>query len=96
MRITTKFGSQELDIYNSTYDFSKFACKSEINELAFNPKPLTAGTLEPAGPACQGHQSRAVALTGQSSPTASSPVTAPVLRQSLRPCAHARATSWTD
>ena len=25
MRITTKFGSLELDIYNSTYDFSKLA-----------------------------------------------------------------------
>ena len=35
MRITTKFGSLELDIYNSTYDFSKLAYISEITELAF-------------------------------------------------------------
>jgi len=32
---TKKFGSLELDIYNSTYDFSKLAYISEINELAF-------------------------------------------------------------
>ena len=37
MRNTTKFDSQKLDTYNSTYDFLKFAYKSEINELAFNP-----------------------------------------------------------
>ena len=35
MRITTKFGLLELDIYNSTYDFSKLAYISEINELVF-------------------------------------------------------------
>ena len=36
MGITTNFGSQKLDIYNSTYDFSKLAYISKINELAFN------------------------------------------------------------
>ena len=35
MRNTTKFASLELDIYNSTYDFSKFTYISEINALAF-------------------------------------------------------------
>ena len=35
MRNTTKFGSPKLDIYNSTYDFSKFAYISEINALEF-------------------------------------------------------------
>ena len=50
MRITTKFGSQELDILNSTYDFSKFAFKSEINELAYRTKPLTARTQGQTGP----------------------------------------------
>ena len=44
MRITTKFVSQELDVENSTYDLSKFAYKSKINELAYRTKPLTAGT----------------------------------------------------
>jgi len=29
MRNTTKFGSPKLDIYNSAYDVSKFAQKSE-------------------------------------------------------------------
>ena len=34
MRNTTKFGSPKMDIYNSTYDFSKLVQKSikEINE----------------------------------------------------------------
>ena len=50
MRITTKFGILELDIYNSTYDFSKLAYISKINVLASRPKPLTAGALESAGP----------------------------------------------
>ena len=35
MRNTTKFGSPKLDIYNSTYDFSKFAYISKINPLEF-------------------------------------------------------------
>ena len=43
MRITTKFGSLELDIYHFTYDFSKLTYISEINELASRPKPLTVG-----------------------------------------------------
>ena len=79
MRITTKFGSLELDIYNTTYDFSKLVYISYINELASRPKPLTAGTPESAGPARQWHQNRATELAGQSSPTASSPATAPAL-----------------
>ena len=37
LRNTTKFGSPKIDIYNSTYDFLKFAFKSKINELALNP-----------------------------------------------------------
>ena len=52
MRITTKFGSLELDIYNSTYDFSKLTYISKINELASRPKSLTAGALESAEPTC--------------------------------------------
>ena len=52
MRITTKFVSLELDIYNSTYDFSNLAYISEINELASRPRPLIAGALESAGLAC--------------------------------------------
>ena len=56
VRITTKFGSKELDIYNYTYDFSKLTYISEINELASRPKPLTAGVPESAGPACQWHK----------------------------------------
>ena len=56
MRITTKFGSLELDIYNSTYDFLKLVYISEINELASRPKLLTAGVPESAGPARQGHK----------------------------------------
>ena len=47
---TTKFGSPKMDIYNSTYDFSKFAFKSKINELAFVLQPLTAGTPASVGP----------------------------------------------
>ena len=82
MRITTKFGSQELDIYNSTYDFSKLTYISKINEVASKPKPLTAGTLELAGPARQWHQNRAVELAGQSSPMVSSPAMAPALQAS--------------
>ena len=35
MRNPTKFGSPKLDIYNLTYDFSKFAHISEINALEF-------------------------------------------------------------
>ena len=54
MRNTTKFGSQRLDIYNSTYDFSKFAYKSEINGLASKPKPLTAGSPSQSGPRVSG------------------------------------------
>ena len=53
MRNTTKFGSQELDIYNSTYDFSKLTYKSKINELASKPKLLTAGVPESVGPVRQ-------------------------------------------
>ena len=56
MRNTTKFGSPKLDIYNSTYDVSKLTYISEINELALDLLPLTAGTHELAGPACQRHQ----------------------------------------
>ena len=82
MRITTKFGSLELDIQNSTNDFSKFAYKSKINELASKPKPLTAGTPESARPACQWHQNRAKELVGRSSPTASSSAMAPALQAS--------------
>ena len=80
MRITTKFGSLELDIYNSTYDFSKLAYISEINELASRPKPLTAGARESVGPARHRLKYRVPALTGRSSPTASSPATAPAPR----------------
>jgi hypothetical protein len=29
MMNATKFGSPKLDIYNSSYDFSKFACVSK-------------------------------------------------------------------
>ena len=53
MRNTTKFGSQKLDAYNSTYDFSKFAYKSEINELAFNPIAVDTWVPELARPARQ-------------------------------------------
>ena len=35
MRITTKFGSQELDLQNSTYVFSKLHENLKINELSF-------------------------------------------------------------
>ena len=51
LRNTTKFGSQKMDIYNSIYDFSKFAFKSEINELAYRTKPLTAENPGSDGPA---------------------------------------------
>jgi len=44
MRNPTKFGSLKLDIYNLTYDFSKFAYISEINALELDLQPLTAGT----------------------------------------------------
>ena len=56
MRNTTKFGSSKFDIYNSTYDFSKFAYILGINELALDLQPLIAGTHESAGPACQWHK----------------------------------------
>ena len=82
MRITTKFGSQELDIYNSTYDFSKLTYISKINEVASKPKPLTAGTPESVVPARQWHQNRAAELAGRSLLMASSPATAPALQAS--------------
>ena len=53
MRITTKFGSLELDIQNSTNDFSKFAYKSKINELALNPTAVDSWDPESVGPARQ-------------------------------------------
>ena len=31
-----------MDIYNSTYDFSKLHANLKINELSFNSEPLTA------------------------------------------------------
>ena len=96
MRITTKFGSLELDFYNSTYDFSKLTYISEINELASRPKPLTVGVPESAGPTCHRLKNRVPALTGQSLPTASSPVTAPALRASPRHPARTSVASWTD
>ena len=43
MRNTTKFSSPKLYIYNSTYDFSKFAYISNL-------QPLTAGAHELARP----------------------------------------------
>ena len=52
MRIIKKFGSLELSIYNSTYDFSKLAYISKINALASRPKPLTARAPESDGPTC--------------------------------------------
>ena len=70
MRITTKFGSLELDIYNSTYDFSKLTYISKINELESRPKPLTAGA------ACHRLKNRVLVLTGRTSPTVSSPMMA--------------------
>ena len=45
MRNTKRFGSPKLDIYNSTYDFSKFAYVSEINGLEF--KSTAAGSGGP-------------------------------------------------
>ena len=45
MRNTTTFGSPKLDIYNSTYDFSKLAYISKINELAF--KSTAADSWDP-------------------------------------------------
>ena len=36
MRNTTKFGSPKMDIYNSTYDFSKLVQKSR-KEIKLNP-----------------------------------------------------------
>ena len=52
MRNTTKFGSPKLHIYNSTYDFSKLAYISEINELAFKSTTVDSWGPESAGPAC--------------------------------------------
>jgi len=52
MRNPTKFGSPKLDIYNSTYDFSKFASIFEKNALELDLQPLTAGALESTRPAC--------------------------------------------
>ena len=54
MRITKKFDSLELDIYNSTYDFSNLTYISKMNELAYRPKPLTAGSPSQSGPRISG------------------------------------------
>ena len=45
IRNTTKFGSPKLDIYNSTYDFSKFVYILEINALEF--KSIAADSWDP-------------------------------------------------
>ena len=56
MRNPTKFGSPKLNIYNLTYDFSKFAYIAETNALELDLQPLTAGAQESAGPACHWHK----------------------------------------
>ena len=53
LRHTTKFGSQDLDLYNSTYHFSKFASNLKTDELAFSIESLTAGALGSVDPTCQ-------------------------------------------
>ena len=82
MRNTTKFSSQKLDIWNSTDDFSKFAYKSKINELAFNPIATDSWGPESIGPARQWAKNRAAELAGQSLPAVSSSVMAPSLQAS--------------
>ena len=59
LRNTTKFGSPDLDLYNSTYHFSKFAIKLKTNELAFCIESLTARALSSVDPTCQQWQNRA-------------------------------------
>ena len=59
LRNTTKFGSQDLDLYNPTYHFSKFAIKLKTNELAFSIESLTAGALGSVDPTRQRRQNRA-------------------------------------
>ena len=53
MRDTTKFVSQDFDLYSSTYPFSKFASNLKINELSFETVSLTAGVHASDGPARQ-------------------------------------------
>ena len=56
MRNLTKFGSPKLNIYNSTYDFSKFAYILEKNALELDLQPLIVGALESTGPMCHQHK----------------------------------------
>ena len=77
MNITTKFGSLEVDIYNSTYGFSKLAYISEINELVFK----STATVSWGPWVSRAHglvtENRAPALIGQSLLTTSAPQWSP-------------------
>ena len=77
LRNTTKFGSQDLDLYNSTYHFSKFATKLKTNELAFSIESLTAGALGSVDPTRQLRQYRARRGTTGIRRRRPSPATAP-------------------
>ena len=77
MRNTTKFSSPKLDIYNSTYDFSKLAYILEINALEFRSTAADSWGPRVNRAYVSLEQSRAPVLTGQSSPTVSSPMMAP-------------------
>ena len=73
MRNPTKFGSQKLDIYNSTYEFSNFVIFLKKNKFKSILQPLTCGTCWLVGPTGQWHQSRRGALASPISPAARSP-----------------------
>ena len=53
MRDTTKFVSQDFDLYSSTYPFSKFASNLKINELSFENVSLIGWTRRSVDPTRQ-------------------------------------------
>ena len=77
LRHTTKFGSQDLDLYNSTYHFSKFASNLKTGELAFSIESLTTGALSSVDPTHQRRQNRAWRGTTGVHRRRPSPATAP-------------------
>ena len=96
MRNTTKFGSPKLDIYNSTYDFSKLAYILEINALEFRSTAADSRGPWVSRARALVAQNRAPVLTGQSSPMASSSTMAPAPQGSPWPSARTGVSSWVD
>jgi hypothetical protein len=74
---TTKFGSFNLDICSSRYEFPKFDLISR-KRIKKNPKPkpLTTGSRLVNGPTRQSHRTEERWLTGDSSPSAMAPAVA--------------------